>query len=68
MPRVHKDYREGMCSRFTNESKFWKDDLPAIRIAEEALKEGDLLREKLKGKRILFDVKIDRELKNAFRL
>lgn len=68
MPRVHRDYREGMCSRFTNESKFWKDKTPAIKFAREASKEGDLLREKLKGHRILFDVKTERELKNAFRL
>lgn len=61
--------RQGSFSRFTNESKF-TENLNTKRIAAEALLEGEELREKLKGKRILL-VRTEKdswELKNAFRL
>lgn len=80
MPRVHKNYREGMCSRFTNESKFERCD--SFKMAQEAIREGEKLRRKIEGHRILESspilhtdtsemqniLRTDRELMNAFRL
>lgn len=69
MPRVHKDYREGRCSRFTNASKFDTDWTNTQKMAQEAIREGEKLRKRLEGHRILLAVDhMDRELKNAFRL
>ena len=65
MPRVHKNYREGRCSRFTNESKFLGTN--TRKMAEEAIREGDRIRKMISGRRILLDLR-ERELKNAFRL
>lgn len=67
MPRVHKDYREGRCARFTNESKFWPENNIVQRVAQEAISEGENLRKLLTGRRILLDLS-GRELKNAYRL
>lgn len=66
MPRVHKNYREGRCSRFTNESKFI-GTTNTKKMAEEAIREGDRIRKMISGHRILLDL-TQRELKNAFRL
>lgn len=69
MPRVHKDYREGRCSRFTNASKFDTDRTNTQKMAQEAIREGEALRQKLVGHRILMASEhLDRDLKNAFRL
>lgn len=71
MPRVHKDYREGRCSRFTNESKFDSDRSNTRKMAQEAIREGEALRQKLQGHRVLipneYETSLDRDLKNAFR-
>jgi hypothetical protein len=67
MARVHRDVREGMCSRFTHESKFWTENSSASVQAVKALSEGDRLRKMLTGRRILLDLR-QRDLKNAFRL
>lgn len=70
MPRVHKNFREGRCSRFTNESKFERTN--TYEMAKDAIREGEELRRKLIGHRVLevpYAIQHeDRELMNAFRL
>lgn len=52
MRRVHRNSSEGKRAYFTNESKF-TEKINTRLTAEEALKEGQKLRTKLFGKRIL---------------
>lgn len=69
MSRVHRNLREGYNSRFTNESKFWGENSSSNTMAAKAIFEGDELRRKLQGHRILVDVShTERELRNAFKL
>lgn len=44
-----------------------KENTIVDKVAREAIEEGDKLRKKLIGKRILLDLR-DRDLKNSFRL
>lgn len=55
MPRVHKDYREGLCSRFTNESKFTNDSF--WREDSMVKTNDDNCRKMTLGKRILLDLR-----------
>lgn len=59
----------GNFSKFTHESKFI-ENINTEKLAEKAKTEGDELRNKIKGKRILLDLtqKDSRDLLNAFRL
>lgn len=69
MRKVHRNILEGRRSYWTNPSKF--DGVKNTEtMAERMVTEGDLLRRKLQGHRILLDLRTgnERDLKNAFRL
>jgi len=66
MSRIHS-VREGRYSKYTNESKFG-GTRNTDTFAEEAISDGDKLRKKIAGRRILPDLRDERELKNSFRL